>query len=161
MVTKGASSIALSAAWMRFEKFAHFCDALLVGDWCGGAFVEFAEIAAGGEAGFAGAGDDAGGGVGRERGDRGDKFFEFGEHGGADFVGGLAIEREFDDAVAPFPAKSFAGEGFHVDLEAYNASICDAKRSLMAVRRSLPMAVRRPESGVSVSVRMVKLRIWR
>ena len=77
----------------------------------------------------------------------------------ADFVRGLAIERKFDDAVAPFPAQGFAGEGFHVDLEAYNASICDAKRSLMAARRSLPIAVRRPASGVRVSRKTVKLRI--
>jgi len=52
--------------------------------------------------------NDAGGGLGRHLPCSSDKVFEFAEHCVADFICGRAVEREFQNAVAPFPAQSFA-----------------------------------------------------
>ncbi len=50
---------------------------------------------------------------GASEGNAADELLEFGEHGGTDFVGGLAIEGQFEDGVAQVPAQRFAREGSH------------------------------------------------
>ena len=106
--------------------------------------------------------DDAGGGLGRQLPCGPDKVFEFAEHCGADFICGRAVEREFQNAVAPFPAQSFALERFHADaLRSYIALISASYRFAMASRLSLPLAVSKAFSEVNASGRILKLRIWR
>ena len=51
------------------------------------------------------------------------ELFQLGEHGGANLVGGLAIERQFHHTVNPFPSQRFAGEGFHDCFPPYMAAI--------------------------------------
>ena len=59
--------------------------------------------------------------------ERGDKLFEVGEHDGADFIGGSAIEREFEDAVAhsqrsAWPVNDFMPRPFRSYMELISAS---------------------------------------
>ena len=93
---------------------------------------------------------------GSERWDGGDEFFQLGEHGGANFVGGRAIEREFDNAVAPFPAQSFAGEGFHaVAFRRVHRIDLGIEAFRDGVALEFADGGERPESGVKGSVQNV------
>src|ERR1700693_4617702 len=148
---------------------AYACEALSGGKRRRGA-VKLTQVGTRRKAVFARAADDASGGFWRERGKCGDELLEFGEHGGTDFVRWFAIQCYLEDAITQFPSQCFACRRFHSDFPceasrsrapSYKELISAAKRAVMAVRRSLPMAVKRPLSAVSVSLSSVKLRIWR
>src|SRR5260370_31538721 len=135
-----------------------------------GAVIQLAEIRTGGENGLARARNKADGSLGSKRSKCGDKLFQFREHGCANFVGRVMIERQLDHAFAPFPTQRFASKDFHaccllassrLPLASYIALISEAYRAFMESRRILPMAVSNPLSGVKTSRTIVKLRICR
>src|SRR5262249_173367 len=110
----------------RVNVFDEVADTLRAKLWLefNRAMIKLAQVGSGAEATFLCTRNDARGGFGREGLGGFDEFFELTEHHGADCVGGGALEREFDNAIAPFPTQSPAGERFHaVAFRAYIALI--------------------------------------
>src|SRR6266700_6502765 len=142
-----------------FEKGAYARGAVFCGS-CRRSRIQLAQISTRGKEGLARAGNNAGGRLRSEHVKLGNKLFQFGEHGGANFVGRRMIESQLDHAFAPFPTQRFTGESFHaccllaasrVPFESYMALISEAYRALMASRRSLPLAVSKLSSEEKTS----------
>ncbi len=100
-----------------------------------GAVIQLAQVRTGGENGFARARNNADGSLGSEHAKCSNKLFQFREHGRANFVGMLMIERQLDHPFAPFPTQRFASKDFHaccllaasrLPLASYMALISDA-----------------------------------
>src|SRR5580692_9277124 len=151
------------------KKIAHTENAVFFGK-LRGALIKFPKIGTCGKTMLAFAVNDARGSFRRERVNRSNKLFQFFQHREPNFVRWRTVEHQLDHALAPFPAKRFAGERLHALLpaaallssaSAYMALISAANRALIASRRSLPITVTSPLSGVRFSESTVKLRICR
>src|SRR5258708_5666335 len=152
-----------------FEKGADARGAVFCGS-CRRSGIQLAQISTRGKEGLVRAGNNTGGSLRSEHVKLGNKLFQFGEHGGANFIRRRMIESHLDHPFAPFPTQRFAGESFHAccllaasrePFESYMALISEAYRALMASRRSLPLAVSELFSGEKTSRTIVKLRTWR
>ena len=154
-----------------FQKMANTLDTFFFRKGHGPA-IQLAQVRTSGKNGLTRAPNNADGSLRREHIKCGNKFFQFREHDRANFIGRFMLERQFDDSCAPFPAQRLADEIFHfhacclltasrLPFESYMALISDAYRALMASRRSLPLAVSNPFSGVKTSRTIMKLRTCR
>src|SRR6266853_6364885 len=142
------------------EELTHASQALFSRERFGGT-IKFTKVGAGGKALFASTRNNAGSSVCCQSRNCCRECFEVGQSLASDFVGGLVIQRQLDNTVAPVPTKRFADEMPHDCFLSYMELISDAKRALIASRRSLPLAVSRPFSGVKDSRTTAKLRTWR
>src|SRR5260370_32431009 len=95
-----------------FQKMANTGEPLFFGKGRG-AVIQLAQVRARGKNGLPSASDNTDGSLRRQQTECSNKFFQFGEHGRAYFIGRLMIERQLDNPFAPFPTQRFAGEGFH------------------------------------------------
>jgi hypothetical protein len=108
-----------------FEKIADSREAFFFWE-SSGTVIELAKVGASGKAMFASTVNEANGNFRRVRLCGGDELLEFGEHRGADFVGGLAVECELDDGIARLPTEGFSRERLHDVFLSYMALISTA-----------------------------------
>src|SRR5215831_4065126 len=161
----------------RVDRIQHLVDSLQEAPHTGGAlafrqrpcsFVQFFQVRAGAKSAGTGTGDDASAGDGCQRFELRDKFLEVFEHDRADFIEWLAVQRHFQHALAPLPSKRPSAKFLHHAFPPaaaacfrYMCSISSWNLELMASRRSLPLAVSKPLSGVNASLMIEKFRTWR
>src|SRR5438477_352912 len=91
------------------------------------------QIAPSGENGLLRADKNADRSLRGQRFERSNKLLQFGEHGGANFVGRSMIKGQFDYAFAPFPAQRPAGEISHFHACCLLAASRTAFESYMAL----------------------------
>ena len=115
-----------------FEKSAHARGAISCRN-CRSGRVQFAQISPSGENGLLRADKNADRSLRGQRFERSDKLLQFGEHGGANFVGRSMIKGQFDYAFAPFPAQRPAGEISHFHACCLLAASRTAFESYMAL----------------------------
>jgi hypothetical protein len=86
-------------------------------------FVKLAQVGSGRKSMLSRAGNYADRRFRRQRIERGDKLLEVRKHRGANLIGGLAVERQLQNAVIPIPSQRFPGKRFHADFPLYMVAI--------------------------------------